>query len=139
MYFNGEGVPQDYKEALKWHRKAADQGNANAQYNIAVAYAKGQGVPQDHAEAVKWVRKSAEQGNAGAQHVLGQAYANGDGVRPDHSEAYVWFSLAAANGDEPASALRNTEAKRLSPQALAHAQARAREISKAIQAKNPNN
>jgi len=31
MYEFGEGVPQDYKEAARWYRLAADQGDAHAQ------------------------------------------------------------------------------------------------------------
>ena len=46
---NGQGVPQDYAEAVTWYRKAAEQGDADAQYNLGVMYAKGQGVPQDYA------------------------------------------------------------------------------------------
>ena len=38
MYDNGEGVPQDYKEAVKWYRLAAEQGNANAQTNLGNMY-----------------------------------------------------------------------------------------------------
>jgi len=34
VYGNGQGVPVDYGEAMKWYRKAADQGNANAQNNL---------------------------------------------------------------------------------------------------------
>ncbi|MBQ4479124.1 MAG: sel1 repeat family protein [Victivallales bacterium] len=65
----------NYAEAVKWFRKAAGQGLAEAQYNLGVCYATGLGVEQDYAEAVKWFRKAAEQGNAGAQvalRILGQ-------------------------------------------------------------------
>ena len=43
-YYNGEGVSQNYAEALQWYWKAADQGNAKAQLNIGLMYANGQGV-----------------------------------------------------------------------------------------------
>ena len=46
----------DYAIALRLIRPLADQGNADAQYNLGVLYEKGQGVPQDYAEAVKWYR-----------------------------------------------------------------------------------
>ncbi len=62
MYDNGEGVPQDYAEAVKWYRLAAEQGDASAQYNLGIMYINGKGVPQDYAEAVKWYRLAAEQG-----------------------------------------------------------------------------
>ena len=67
MYEQGQGVPQDYKEALNLFRRAADQGFAAAQSNIGLAYANGQGVSQDYKEAVKWYRKAADQGYAAGQ------------------------------------------------------------------------
>ena len=72
-----EGVPQNYAEALKWYRLAADQGDASAQYNLGVMYDNGQGVPQNYAEALKWYRLAADQGNASAQHSLGLMSDNG--------------------------------------------------------------
>ena len=46
MYATGQSVPQDDAEAVKWYRLAAEQGTADAQYNLGVRYAKGRGVPQ---------------------------------------------------------------------------------------------
>jgi len=60
-------VKRDHAEAARWYRKAAEQGDAGAQYNLGVMYKNGQGVKQDHAEAVRWLRKAAEQGHANAQ------------------------------------------------------------------------
>uniref|UniRef100_UPI003567E3EB tetratricopeptide repeat protein n=1 Tax=Sneathiella sp. TaxID=1964365 RepID=UPI003567E3EB len=48
MYYNGTGVPQDYKQAVKWYTAAAEQGFANAQHNLALMYNYGTGVPQDY-------------------------------------------------------------------------------------------
>ena len=48
MYNKGQGVPQDYKTAVKWFRPAAEQGYANAQHNLGVMYFKDLGVPQDY-------------------------------------------------------------------------------------------
>jgi TPR repeat protein len=48
-------VPQDHQEAVRWYRLAADQGYADAQYNLGVMYYKGQGVPQDYGEAHMWL------------------------------------------------------------------------------------
>ena len=59
IYDNGEGVPQDYAQAMKWYRLAADQGYASAQYNLAVMYQYGQGVPKDYVQAAKWYRLAA--------------------------------------------------------------------------------
>ena len=97
MYVKGEGVPQDYKESLKWYRLAAEQGLAKAQYNLGVMYVKGEGVPKDYKEAVKWYRLSAEQGYAEAQNSLGVMYRDGQGVPKDYAIAYAWLNLATAN------------------------------------------
>ena len=63
--------------------KAAEQGDADAQFNLGAAYREGDGVPKDAAEAVRWYRLAAEQGHAGAQGSLGVAYQNGEGVPRD--------------------------------------------------------
>ncbi len=63
MYDNGQGVPQDYKKAVEWYARAADQGHAMGQANLGVMYANGQGVPQDYVQAYKWFNISATQGN----------------------------------------------------------------------------
>jgi TPR repeat protein len=97
-YSWGEGVPQDYGEAVKWYRKAAEHGNAAAQYNLGVFYDQGKGVGQYFAEAVQWYRKAAEQGYASAQNNLGVCYYAGQGVPQDHTEAVKWYRKAAEQG-----------------------------------------
>ena len=67
MYHNGQGVTQNYQEALKWWRLAADQGDAMAQFNIGVLYEKGQGVTQDYQEALKCYRPSTQQQGSSSQ------------------------------------------------------------------------
>ena len=62
MYTYGYGVPQDYAEALKLHRLAADQGNANAQNNLGVMYADGLGVPENYVTAHMWFNISIANG-----------------------------------------------------------------------------
>ena len=77
-YEHGKGgVSQDMKEAVKWFRKAAENGNSAAQSNLGIFYDYGKGVQQDYAEAVKWYKKSAEQGNTSAQYSLGMCYYGG--------------------------------------------------------------
>jgi hypothetical protein len=101
-YAFGDGVPQDYKEAVNLWLISARQGNAYAQYNLGVLYSQGQGVPQSYTEAVKYYRLAAEQGLAKAQYNLGAAYYNGKGVPQDHTEAARWFRLTKEQ--EPAQA-----------------------------------
>ncbi|MCH8931814.1 MAG: sel1 repeat family protein, partial [Nitrospinae bacterium] len=59
MYLYGEGVPQDYAEAAKWYRKAAEQGDAEAQAMLGLMYLNGEGVPQENVQAHKWFNLSA--------------------------------------------------------------------------------
>ena len=115
MYAKGTGVPENeapglfgrilMSEAVKWYRKAAEQGLAAAQYNLAFIYANDKaqsirgnmpdtGVPVNYAEAVKWYRKAAEQGYAMAQVNLGLMYAEGLGVPEDYVRAFMWSAVA---------------------------------------------
>ena len=67
MYEQGNGVPEDYAEAVKWYRKAAEQDYAHAQFQLGDMYDLGQGVDYDETEAVKWWRKAADQYRKSAQ------------------------------------------------------------------------
>src|SRR5260221_11633541 len=92
------GVAQDYAEAVKWYRKAADQNYAWAESNLGAFYEQGQGVVKDDVEAVKWYRKAANQGDIVAQSNLGAMYADGHGVPQDYVEAVKWYRKAAEQG-----------------------------------------
>ncbi|MGM9822925.1 MAG: toll/interleukin-1 receptor domain-containing protein, partial [Muribaculaceae bacterium] len=93
---------KNYTEAVKWYRKAAEQGHAGAQNNLGVCYENGYGVTKDYYEAVKWYRKAAEQGNARAQCNLGVCYEYGQGVTKSITEAVKWYRKAAAQDYAPA-------------------------------------
>ena len=93
-------MAQDDAQAVEWYRKAADQGNADAQFNLGWMCAYGQGVTQNDAQAVEWYRKAADQGNADAQAALGWMYAKGQGVTQDYVRAHMWLNLAALRLDE---------------------------------------
>jgi hypothetical protein len=77
----------------------AEQGDANEQVNLGVAYFAGQGVVRNDQEGVKWLRLSAAQGNSLAQSNLGTSYAEGRGVPQDYQEALKWYRLSAAQGN----------------------------------------
>ena len=62
MYANGQGVPQDYAEAVRWFRLAAERGAANAQYALGLMYERGHGLSQDYILAHMWFDLSAAQG-----------------------------------------------------------------------------
>jgi TPR repeat protein len=64
----GHGVAQDYKEAVKWYQLAAEQGNAEAQYNFGRMYRYGQGVEKNFDEACRLNKLASDQGNVIAQY-----------------------------------------------------------------------
>ena len=101
-YYNGNGIEQNYVEAVKWYRKSAEQGDANAQCCLGYCYEYGRGVDQNYTEAVKWYRKAAEQGEETAQSNLGICYYNGHGIDQNYAEAVKWYRKAAEQGKETA-------------------------------------
>ncbi len=112
---------------MKWYRKAAEQGHAEAQQNLGVMYANGQGVAEDYGEAMKWYLKAAEQGDAHAQSILGFMYSEGQGVSQDYVRAYMWLSLAAKRDHEDAKYDRAVVGGKLTKDQIAEAERLARE------------
>ena len=120
-YYNGEGVPQDYAEAVKWFRLAAERGHALAQYYFGICCHHARGVPEDYVEAIKWYRKAGAQGvnahtnlavcyvwrkgalptntEAKTQIGLGDRYTYGNGVPQDCEEGIKYYLKAAGLGD----------------------------------------
>jgi hypothetical protein len=74
-----------------WYRKAAAQGDADAQTIVGLMYVNGHGASRDYTQALIWYRKAADQGNGRAQLGLGLMYANGHGVPQDYVRAHMWF------------------------------------------------
>jgi len=70
MYNNGQGVLKDDREAVKWYRKAAEQGYADAQNNLGLMYYSGQGVLQNHIKAYMWANLARYNGSTNAQKLL---------------------------------------------------------------------
>ena len=79
-------------------KKAAEGGDAEAQFRLGRMYADGKGVKQDYKQAVEWYRKAAEQGLANAQNHMGVMYKNGRGVTKDNKKAAEWYKKAAEQG-----------------------------------------
>jgi TPR repeat protein len=82
---------------VKWYRRAAAQGDANAQSVLASMYIDGRGGRRADAEGVKWYGLAAAQGDAHVQFALGSMYIGGQGVQ-DNAEAAKWYRRAAAQG-----------------------------------------
>jgi TPR repeat protein len=136
-YEVGEGLAQNYGEALKWYRKAADQGDDVAQFDVGVMYYRALGVPQDLEKAVKWYRRAALQGNADAQFGLAAFYYAGAGVPKDEIESLAWFDLSALSGLKEATENRDLMERALGPEKSRTARLRSMEIQQSIK-KEPN-
>lgn len=89
-----------YAEALKWYKKAAEQGYAEAQFKLGAMYRDGYGVAQDYLDTVKWFTLAAEQGHVVAQYCLGYMYRHGYGVDKSLPEALKWYKKASEQGDK---------------------------------------
>jgi TPR repeat protein len=66
-YANGNGVPKDSAEAVKWYRRSADQGNFVAQTILGMMYRNGEGVPKDLVQAHVWWNIAGAAGNEGVK------------------------------------------------------------------------
>lgn len=102
MYYFGDGIStgQNYDKAFELYEKAAQQGNAEAQYNLGVMYYSGDGAIQNYMQARKWFEKAAIQNYADAQFSLGVINEDGEGVSQDMAIAKEWFSKSCDNGNK---------------------------------------
>ena len=98
MYFRGEGVPQDYRQARVWFEKAAMQGLGEAQYNLGAMLEQGLGTEKNATTARAWYEKAAGQGNAHAQYNLARLYLTGKGTSQNIGKAGEWMQKAAEQG-----------------------------------------
>ncbi len=103
MYAEGQGVTQDFYEAGKMYRRAAEQGHGGAQVNLGSLFENcyGNG-PCNSEEAANWYRRAAKQGNPVAQYNLGIMYGLGEGVAEDEWTSKIMFRKAAEQGYTPA-------------------------------------
>ncbi len=86
-------------DVFNWLRLAKEKNDADAQFNLSMAYISGRGAFRDNIEAVKWMVLAAEQGHLDAQYTLAITYLRGRGkVEKDFAEALKWLYKAAENG-----------------------------------------
>jgi hypothetical protein len=71
LYYSGLGVDENFTETLFWYRKAAAQGNTEAQLNLEHMHAKGYSTQRNYSEAALWYQEAADQGHSDAQYFLG--------------------------------------------------------------------
>src|SRR5713226_6436674 len=82
------------QESVEEVKKAAEEGNPEAQFRLAVMYHSGEGIPKDPSKAVEWYTRVAGQGDVSAQFILAVMYAKGDGIAVDLLNAAKWFRNA---------------------------------------------
>lgn len=92
----------NYFEAVKWFRKAAENGYDDAQNRLGCRYDNGQGVEKNKAEAFKWFMKAAQQGHMKAQANVGKCYHKGSGVQANDTKAKEWLEKSSEQGWETA-------------------------------------
>ena len=133
-YEGGSGVLTDHKEAAKWLRAAAVDGDAYAATILGIMYNGGIGIPKNHKEGYKWSLRGAMGGQNEAQRELGAMYGKGDGVLEDMVTAYAWYNIAAANGN-----LKAQQVKKLMNKALTREQiSKGQETSRQMVRENPS-
>ena len=112
---------KDDAKAVYWYLRAAQHGDAAAQYNLGSMYNEGKSVPEDDAKAVRWYRRAAEQGYEKAQHNLGWSYATGRGVLKNKVKAYAWWSISAKQGRKIAKKNKGIVENKMTPAQIAEA------------------
>ena len=80
---------------VKKNQDAADKGDSEAQFQLAVINYKGQGVKQNFGEAIKCFKLAAAKGHTAAEFFLGTMFAKGQGTAQNYAEALHYFQLAA--------------------------------------------
>ena len=84
----------DLISALKYFTRAAEQVNADAQFEVGQMYAQGLGTAQLFEEALRWYELSARQGHAKAQFNIAFLYAYGQGTEQSYLKAYEWYRIS---------------------------------------------
>ena len=119
-FFNGEPRKDDVK-CFEWYMRAAQQGDLEAQLNVATMYETGLGVEESARSCVEWFERVAEQGDVSAQHRVAWYYCGArthnerkalrdqrqqiqehGHFRPpkeDIERAIKWWTAAAEQGD----------------------------------------
>lgn len=99
IYKNGIlGVSKNQKESFKWYLIAAERGDYDAAFYVALFYANGNGIEKNYVEAVKWYKIAADHGSSSAMNNLAICYENGRGVEKDEEEAFSFYLKAAEAG-----------------------------------------
>lgn len=77
-------------------------GDASAQYQLGLMYARGEKGAQNIIKGFKWLKRAAFKGHVRAQSSCGVMCGMGLGVEKDDAKAFEWYQMAATNGDATA-------------------------------------
>jgi TPR repeat protein len=102
MYHDGDGVPKNLDEAVKWYTKSADLNYKEAQYMLASLVFQRQIQSISYPQAASYYEQAAKQGHVKSQLNLGMLYFRGDVIAQDMAAAVQWLNLAASNNNSEA-------------------------------------
>lgn len=88
----------DFDSAFPNCTQAAEQGDANAQFNVGLMYSNGEVTTTNDKQAIFWFTNAAKQGHVDAQYNLGVIYAGGNGSPKDDRKTVYWYTKAATQG-----------------------------------------
>lgn len=92
---NNEQVRLTPQQAVELFTRQAEEGQAQAMYNLGTFYENGLGVPRNFSTALEWFVKAGEAGQTEGYHQAGIAYELGRGVAADRATAVKYLELAA--------------------------------------------
>ena len=131
LNFTSIVLPSEDKNFEQLKRRA-ENGDINAQCDLASIYYIGKGVPQNYPEALNWFEKAAKKGHPIAQFGLGVMYFEGEGVPPNYIEGYAWLSIASAKGIKDATQQLSIVKSKMTPEQISEAQKKAAVLSEKI-------
>jgi len=118
--------------SFQLYQPKANQGDADAQFNLALLYNHGAGTPQDTRYAVYWYTKAAEQGHVHAQYNLGHMYEYDDEPPQDYKQAFFWYTKAAEQGHYFAKEDRDKMLEKMSQSQIEEVQKLSKELYEKI-------
>ena len=92
------GVSKNQKESFKWYLIAAENGDYDSAFYVALSYANGNGIDTNYVETVKWYKIAVEHGSSSAMNNLAVCYENGHGVEKNEEKAFSLYLKAAEAG-----------------------------------------
>ena len=102
MRTNNSHVQQQVSQKFVYAKRAAMKGNARAQFDLGLMYARGNGVAKNEKLAFSWFHKAARNNHVEAKFYMGLSFEQGRGVRKQAQLARYWFKLAAKAGHRKA-------------------------------------